>query len=77
MVNIVNSELLSNGTNGSVNATAYCEPNSAKCHVKFSDLSPYADYEVFSTDYDNYAVIYGCQSLKLAKLEFMWVLSRD
>ena len=36
------------------------------------------DYKVLTTDYKNYAVVYSCTNiLGLAKLEYVWILSRD
>ena len=49
--------------------------------VKFSKWMPTGNYQVVSTDYVNYAVVYGCGSLLPfnygpGAMEFSWVLSR-
>ncbi len=55
-------------------ATAKC--HGAACKVYFS---PYigGDYRVLSTDYENYTLVYSCESLFLAKDENVWILTRD
>ena len=37
-----------------------------------------ADYQIVDTDYDNYSIVYGCESfLDIRLAEFYWVLVRD
>ena len=35
------------------------------------------DYEIISTDYDNYVVVYSCSSFKNSKFEMVWVGGRS
>lgn len=45
--------------------------------IKFFDLQPRADYQIFDTDYDKYAIVYSCTNLVFAKYELIWIMSRE
>ena len=47
--------------------------------VKFDNFFiPEAPYNVISTDYDSYSIVYSCSlAFGVSKFEFMWVLTRD
>ena len=34
------------------------------------------DYQIINTDYKNFSVIYSCTDLRIARLEYIWVMSR-
>ena len=79
-IRVFNAELLADGTINSVDATAYQNPSdSFKLGIKFSKFQPdwlLADYEIVETDYTNYALIYCCTNLFLARKETVFILSR-
>lgn len=76
-VKVVNSEYRADNKWYSAEGEAYCEGTEGQCYVRFSNYSPYADYEVLDTDYDNYAVVYSCFNLYFARWDLGWVLVRD
>ena len=74
---VVNSEIVS-GVSSNVTGSAYCDADvPAQCYVSFSKSAPAGDYEVFSTDYTSYAIVYSCSSLIVAHLSWVWVLARE
>jgi lipocalin len=42
----------------------------------FSKFSQ-GDYRVINTDYTNFAIVYSCTDLYVAKFEYFWILSRE
>jgi apolipoprotein D and lipocalin family protein len=48
-----------------------------QCSVSFFWFSPPADYRVMDTDYENYALVYACNNVFLAKVDFVWILTRE
>ena len=63
---------------------AKCSAN-GRCRVSFSfhpeqDLDGPANYNVLSTDYESYSLVYSCENLSFAglhaKAEAIWILSR-
>ena len=59
----------------SATATAKC--NGAACKVYFVPFVG-GDYEVLSTDYENYTLVYSCEDLFLGiRDENVWILTRD
>ena len=51
----------------------------ARLKVHFSSYSPFAigNYDVLTTDYQNYSVVYSCVDLGVAKIESGWLLTRE
>jgi apolipoprotein D and lipocalin family protein len=45
--------------------------------VKFFEYAPAGDYRVLATDYENYALVYSCDTYLVAKTEYIWVLTRE
>ena len=58
-------------------ATGVAVCNGPQCAVKFFWFSPSADYRVVSTDYDSYALVYACNDVFLAKVDYVWLLTRE
>jgi hypothetical protein len=52
---------------------------SGKLRVRFSPLQPWGYYNVVSTDYTSYVVVYSCTGIvaNAVLLEYLWVLTRD
>ncbi len=44
--------------------------------IKFFPFAPPGDYQVLGTDYQNYAVVYGCKDLNPGKQEYASILTR-
>jgi len=51
--------------------------NGAQGKVKFFEYAPAGDYRVLATDYENYVLVYSCDTYLIAKTEYVWVLTRD
>ena len=51
---------------------------SGLCQVRFFIISPWSDYSIMSTDYDDHAVVYACDTFAagMIKADWLWVLSR-
>lgn len=45
--------------------------------VKFFPYAPAGDYRVIDTDYENFALVYSCDTYYVAKTEYIWVLTRE
>ena len=62
-------------------ATAYDVGVNGGLYVSFDGSTPDADtqpnYNVLSTDYDNYTIVYGCSDYRFVSFELLWILSRD
>ena len=78
-IKVVNSGV-KNSTWSSVVGEAYCDKSGSTttgaCHVRFSEFSPYGPYNVLATDYENYAVVYGCSNYYIFHITYAWVLER-
>ncbi|XP_012670737.2 apolipoprotein Da, duplicate 2 [Clupea harengus] len=80
VVHVLNAELLADGTvsqiEGSAKPVDPAQP--AKLAVTFFPGSPPGPYWVLDTDYDNYALVYGCENYGgLFYADFAWILSRS
>lgn len=74
---VVNAEYLDTGKWNSVEGKAYCESSGdGHCHVKFPK-SPWGQYNVLDTDYNNYSVVYSCANFYIFHISFSWVLERE
>ena len=67
----------------SVNGSGRCPTNDGKCWITFNwagnppDTSKPAGYNILSTDYDNYTIIYNCNNTWYgAKQESAWIMTR-
>ena len=58
----------------------YQDPKHKDAHlqVRFSKFQPWGSYNVLSTDYETYTVIYECDNFLLdtQKIEHLWILTR-
>ncbi len=47
--------------------------------MQFFFLSPFGDYNVVSTDYTSYVIVYSCSYLlpRALPTEYLWVLTRE
>ena len=46
--------------------------------MKFKWYIPAGSYDVVSTDYETYSIVYSCEEfLGVAKIEYLWILSRE
>ena len=67
----------------SVNGIARCPTNDGKCWVTFNLLKEPPDvtaetagYNILSTDYDNYTIVYNCRDQWYGKEESAWIMTR-
>jgi lipocalin len=75
-VNVTNYELL-DGNVATINGYATCQTDSpAHCSVVFPNAGPPGDYEVYQTDYANYAIVYSCASAFVVNDRWIWLLTR-
>nr|XP_040028339.1 apolipoprotein D-like [Gasterosteus aculeatus aculeatus]XP_040028340.1 apolipoprotein D-like [Gasterosteus aculeatus aculeatus] len=79
VIEVLNSELLGDGTISSVVGTATVKDPSdpAKLEVTFFQGTPPGPYWVLSTDYESHSLVYGCTDYGLFHLEYSWILSRE
>ncbi|RVE62051.1 hypothetical protein OJAV_G00177010 [Oryzias javanicus] len=79
VIEVLNSELLDDGTVNSIVGTAKvkdpAEP--AKLEVSFYEDTPPGPYWVLSTDYTGHSLVYGCTDYGLFHMELSWILSRE
>jgi len=79
-VAVNNSEILDNGKPNFAIGQARQDPSSniaSHLQVRFSKWQPWGQYLVLDTDYDSFTVVYSCTNLLVARLEFLWVMSRE
>ncbi|XP_063076204.1 apolipoprotein D-like [Engraulis encrasicolus] len=79
VVSVLNEELLSDGTINVAEGTAtVVDPSEpAKLAVTFYPGTPPGNYWVLDTDFDNYALVYGCKNAGPLYADFIWILSRS
>lgn len=58
-------------------ATAVATFDGAHGKVKFFWYAPAGDYQVLDTDYENFAIVYSCDTYYVAKTEYIWILTRQ
>jgi len=79
-VAVNNSEVLDNGKVNFIVGEARQKPSSniaSNLQVRFSKWQPWGQYLVLDTDYDSFTVVYSCTNLLVARMEFLWVMSRQ
>ena len=62
-----------------IEGKARCDEN-GQCRVDFqegADLEGRTNYNVLSTDYDNYSLVYSCEDTWYGKFELLWILTRN
>merc|ERR1712054_325956 len=49
-----------------------------RLQVRFSVFQPWGSYNVISTDYETYSIVYNCDNylLDTIKIEHVWILTR-
>ena len=74
-VAVYNSQVI-DGSRTSAQGIAKCEGSDASCEVSFGGA--FSPYDVVSTDYTSYTLIYSCLPLPENKSDsFIWFLTRD
>lgn len=76
---VLNTEIAKDGslTERHASMKLYDSKNPFNYGIKFFDLQPRADYQIYDTDYKNYAIIYSCTNLLFAKYELVWIMTRE
>ena len=76
-ITVLNSQyLVEEAEKTNITGTAHC--TGAQCSVKFFTYAPAGDYRVVATDYEDFSIVYSCNDiLGIAKLEYLWILSRQ
>jgi len=74
-LDIFNAELVGNEWKTEP-AKGYCDEGVGHCYASYYG-SPYIDFYVLKTDYDNFAVVYTCSNWGLFHWTYGWVLTRD
>lgn len=76
---VLNTEVSKDGSKNVRHASMklYDKKNPFNYGIKFFDLQPRADYQIFDTDYKNFAIVYSCTNLLFAKYELIWIMSRE
>lgn len=79
-ISVNNSEVLSSGKLNFAIGEGRQDPSSniaSHLQVRFSRWQPWGQYLVLDTDYTSYTVVYSCTNLLIARMEFLWVMSRS
>lgn len=79
-VAVNNSEVLDNGKPSFAIGHARQNPSSSiasHLQVRFSKFQPWAQYLVLDTDYKTFTVVYSCSDIFRARIEFLWIMSRE
>jgi len=74
-----NTEILKSGKVNVAIAEGRQDPSSnmaSHLQVRFSRWQPWDQYLVLDTDYETFSAVYTCKNLLVARLEFLWILSR-
>ncbi|CAF1097004.1 unnamed protein product [Didymodactylos carnosus] len=77
-VDVFNQEINLMGEYTSIHGTATVkDPKVPAAFVVQFNSGIKGDYNVISTDYINYSLVYACESILGLKVEFIWILSRE
>lgn len=77
-IGVTNKALEEDNSYTEFNANACCFDGTGECALGCSRWLPGGDYEVLSTDYDKYAIIWSCTNIFwIFHLEYSWILARD
>merc|ERR1712086_73997 len=63
------------GSTGIPQGVARCAWGTGNCNVKFYFLFE-SPYMVMDTDFDNYSMVYGCDTYGIVYVNYVWILSR-
>lgn len=76
---VLNTEISKDGSMNERHASMrlYDKKNPFNYGIKFFEMQPRADYQIFDTDYKKFAIVYSCTNLLFAKYELIWIMSRE